>query len=147
CWLPSAPGSFTSRCDHGYRRFRWPWSRCCSAGWLLIRPGAMLPPANLLPLWRLPGTVARSFAMSRMDLGSAINPQLFWASFQQEAEELWATVFRREVPAAHQRIQELLVAANYPYVHELTSEGTDAVLVLTPEGDRSVARTVDWFVS
>jgi hypothetical protein len=84
--------------------------------------------------------------MSSTDIESDIHPQRFWASFQQEAEELRAKVFRRELLAAHQRIEQLLAAANYPHVHELTTNGTDGVLILTPEGDRSVASVVDWFV-
>jgi hypothetical protein len=81
-------------------------------------------------------------------MGSAdIDPRWFWSAFQREAAELRDKVFSRDIVSAHSRIQELLTAARYPYVHELTSRGDDAVLVLTPEGDRATARIVDWFVS
>jgi hypothetical protein len=78
---------------------------------------------------------------------SDIDPRGFWSAFQREAAALRAKVFSRDIVSAHLRVQELLTAARYPYVHELTSSGDDAVLVLTPEGDRAVARIVDWFVS
>lgn len=88
-------------------------------------------------------SASRTTEMSSAD----IDPQGFWSAFQREAAELRAKVFSRDIVSAHRRVQELLTAARYPYVHELTSMGDDAVLVLTPEGDRAIARIVDWFVS
>jgi len=67
----------------------------------------------------------------------------FWQAFVAQANSLARSVTGRDFANAFQRIESLLQKYGFDFCFELTEEGGDAVLVLTPEGDRAEASRID----
>jgi hypothetical protein len=78
----------------------------------------------------------------------SINPPAFWAAFTAEMDEFLDAVKSGEAFPTYERIGELLRAAGYQNVYELTSDDQDrGALIFSPESDPAVAELIDWFVS
>lgn len=70
----------------------------------------------------------------------------FWRVFDAEASDLATKIAAGDLRGAFSRVESLLDAHGLGFCFELTQEGRDAVLVLTPEGDEDQARQIDAFV-
>ncbi len=70
-------------------------------------------------------------------------PHDFWAAFRAEADELARKIAAGDLRGPFQRVESLLDEHGLQFCFDLTEEGHDAVLVLTPEGDHEQARLVD----
>src|SRR4051812_23800691 len=78
----------------------------------------------------------------------SINPAAFWEAFVAEMDALHDRLQAGEAFPTYKRIGELLGAAGYHHVYELTSDEQDhGVLIFSPEGDPDRAELIDWFVS
>jgi hypothetical protein len=67
----------------------------------------------------------------------------FWHAFGTEAATLARTIAAGNMREAFQRIESLLREHGFDFCFELTEEGGEAVLVLTPEGDHEQAGRID----
>lgn len=67
----------------------------------------------------------------------------FWSAFRVGADELARQIATGDLRGAFQRMESLLDEHGLQFCFELTEEGSDAVLVLTPEGDQEQAQLID----
>ena len=67
------------------------------------------------------------------------NAQAFWDALESCAQAVAQELLAGARTAAFHRVQELLEQHGFDFCFELTCEGTNAVLALTPEGDPEVA--------
>lgn len=67
----------------------------------------------------------------------------FWREFADDAPVLAQMVNANNLREAFKRIEAMLHRYGFEFCFELTEEGRDAVLVLTPEGDQKQARAID----
>jgi len=70
----------------------------------------------------------------------------FWRAFCVEADTLTAMIVAGHLRGAFQRVESLLQEHGFDYCFELTHEGCETVLVLTPEGDHEQAQCIDHLV-
>ncbi len=70
----------------------------------------------------------------------------FWQAFGDEAAALATRIAAGNLREAFQRVESLLHEHGFDFCFELTEEGREAVLVLTPEGDQERARRIDHLV-
>lgn len=70
----------------------------------------------------------------------------FWHAFGVEAVSLATRIAAGNLREAFQRVETLLKKHGFDFCFDLTQEGCDAVLVLTPEGDPEQARGIDRLV-
>lgn len=78
---------------------------------------------------------------------SEIKKDAFWNAFLQESEELRRQLIRGDSARVFGRIGTLLAEHGYDGVHEVTSDDSHGILVLTPESDPSMAQVVDDFAA
>lgn len=69
--------------------------------------------------------------------------QDFWLLFSVSAEELAKEISKNNLRAAFDRVEVMLRQHGFDFAFELTKEGNDSVLVLTPEGDQREAQLID----
>jgi len=70
----------------------------------------------------------------------------FWRAFGAEAVALATRVTSGDLRGVFQRVETLLLEHGFDFCFDLTEEGHEAALVLTPEGDPVQARRIDELV-
>jgi hypothetical protein len=79
---------------------------------------------------------------------SVTKAKQFWKTLAKEAPKLHSDVFAKGLTIAHNdRVGELVEAAGFSFLTEMTTEGSELVLIFTPEWNLEVAEDIDWFVS
>lgn len=70
----------------------------------------------------------------------------FWRAFRQDANSLADQIATGSLRDAFGRVECMLEMYGLNFCFELTEEGQDAVLVLTPEGDKQEAQRIDYLL-
>jgi hypothetical protein len=79
------------------------------------------------------------------DEGASANE--FWRIFSIKAETLRSLIIGGQLRVAFGEIERLVASCGYHFSFELTKQHDDAVLVLTPESNPSVAAEIDALLS
>lgn len=72
-----------------------------------------------------------------------INTVKFWQRFSRIAEILRQKILSDELRFAFYEVEKVLQECEYHFAFELTHDGHNAILILTPEGDQTIAAQID----
>ena len=71
----------------------------------------------------------------------------FWKAFARDSELLRDLIEQNRLREAFERIEIMLLANDFDFAFEITSDSEDAVLVLSPEADGPTAAIIDRLIS
>lgn len=71
--------------------------------------------------------------------------QCFWQSFEADSVNLAEKIYGGKLRDAFEGVEAMLDKSGFAFSFELTLEEGDAVLILTPEGDKNEAARIDCF--